>query len=235
MKSNVSARALAGLGLVVAFVALFFEPKGNIGVTARTINGHSTFDAGSNPIALVVSFVMAGVYILIFRMKDGKERRFETAGIWRRFGAFLVDFLFSMLIVSPWLALISLEVEARRTGVFAWTVHRDYLADGDTSLTLMSVAFAFLFVLAYFTAPVYLASQSPGAALLGIAFRYDTGKRPSLARAVGRELLGYLALCGCFISVPLALSNPEKRMWHDLATHTRVVKWLPSASQEDGE
>jgi uncharacterized RDD family membrane protein YckC len=226
MSSRAPVKLIAAIMFAMALGQLFFESPANIGVRTETINGHSTFDAASNPIALIVSLVLAGAYMWILQVDSGSERQYVTAGLWRRLGAFLVDFILAMLIFSPWLSLMVLLIESSNTGIFTWSVHRDYLENGDTLLTLVCVAVGFLFCLAYFSIPVYFVRQSPGAALLGIGLRYAPQKAPSFWRAIGRVVLGYIAICGWIFSIPLALKDPEKKMWHDVAAGTRVVKWV---------
>ena len=47
----------------------------------------------------------------------------------------------------------------------------------------------------------------------------------TLMRALGRVLLSFVALVLWIVSVPMALFDPERRMWQDQAFGTRVVQW----------
>jgi uncharacterized RDD family membrane protein YckC len=137
----------------------------------------------------------------------------------------MADLLFAIVMVMPWVGLVALLVEAEHTGHFTWVVQRQPAQDGDALLSSILVLPGILLMLFYFALPPYLKSATPGSVLCGIAVRHDAGERLSFLRSLGRTVLGYLALCGCFISAPMALSNPEKRMWQDKVFGTRVVQW----------
>jgi len=219
------AKLVVAAALALTFVVSCGFSSHGTGVSYHSVNGYSGYNASSDPVLLLLSLFIIGLYAWVLRLPMEESRGFVTAGIWLRFWAAAVDFLFATLMLMPWLGLIALLVEAGHTGHFAWTVQRQPAQDGDGLLSFMLVLPGMLSLLVYFALPLYLKRATPGSILCGIAVRYDTGKRPSFISSLGRTALGYVALCGCFISIPMALSNSEKRMWQDKAFGTRVVQW----------
>ncbi len=125
---------------------------------------------------------------------------------------------------TPSAAYTRRMLEAVRTGTFVWSVHRPP-TDGDVIIGIMLIVPYMLGLLLYFAWPQYRARPSPGDLLLGIRVTQTRPRPLSLSNAMGRVLLGMLAFSAWFITVPLALADPEKRMWQDKAYGTRVVKW----------
>ena len=223
MKQSSIARCAVAATFVLEYMALSFADGAQ--VNATSINGVSSYKASSNPACLAVSLVILAVYIWVVCLPPNAGRPFVTAGIWRRFWAWLADVFIGLFVLTPWSGLIALLVEAAHTGHFAWSVQRQPALDGDMALGVMLVLPAMALLLAYFALPLTRQRATPGSLLLGIAVRYDSGRPPSFWGAMGRVFLAYIALCGWFISVPMALFNPEKRMWQDKTFGTRVVRW----------
>lgn len=225
MKRTSLPRYVVGGALILSFLAVQLSGGGGVQVHTSTVNSVSTYQASSSPILLVLSLVILTLYVWILRLPPGDGRAFFTAGLWRRFWAFMVDFMLSALITTPWIGFIALAMEAAHTGHFAWAVQREPALDGDWQISSILVLAGVVTEFIYFALPLYLRCATPGYVLLGIAMRYDSAKPSSLLGVLGRTLLASIALCCCVISVPMALSDPEKRMWQDQACGTRVVKW----------
>jgi len=223
MRASTLTRSIIGACLVLALVVMHFAPD-NVGVSYASVDGISTYRADSDLVSLLLSPMLVVLYIWVLRLPAVEGANFVTAGLWRRFWSFLVDLLFAMLIAIPWAGLIALVIEAARTGHFVWSVQRQPALDGDGWVAFGTVLPSMIWFLMYFVMPQRLLRASPGSVLLGIQVRYDTG-RPSLRRAIGRTMLSFVALAGCYISAPMALANPEKRMWQDKAVDSRVVQW----------
>lgn len=185
----------------------------------------STYEIISDPIVLVISIGFLGLYVWILRRPFRTDRGFRTAGLLRRFWAFVIDYFLAALIVMPWTTLISLLIEAVRTGYFSWIVQRESLP-GDGWLMFMLFILDVVGMLTYFALPQRYMRATPGSTFLGITVLYDSGKPPSLLVAFTRSVLGYIALCLFPLSVPLALSNTDKQMWQDIRCGTRVVQWI---------
>jgi hypothetical protein len=142
--------------------------------------------------------------------------------MWRRFFAFYIDFLFAVLMSACWMGFTELSIEAARTGVFSWSIHRRP-TDWDIALGWILLLPYITAILVYFAWPQHRGRQSPGDLLLGIGLKYD--KPLSLSQAVGRVLLGLMALSAWIVTVPLALTDSQKRMWQDKSYGTRMVQW----------
>lgn len=225
MKQAAFPRYVVGGALILVFVAMLFADAHGAQLSTSDIDGVATYRASSDPVMLVSSLGILALYIWVLRLPASEGRSFETAGIWRRFWAFLVDFLMSMLLTTPWIGLVGLLVEAHITGYFTWHVERSPALDRDWQLGLTLIPFGIAAELAYFILPQWRMRASPGSVLLGIAVRPDPGKPLSFFAALGRTLLGFIALCGWVVAVPMALFDEEKRMWQDQAFGTRVVRW----------
>jgi uncharacterized RDD family membrane protein YckC len=225
VKQTTLSRYVVGAALVLTLVMLYGLSPVELGVGYQFVNGVDSYSAGSGPLHLLLSPLIIGLYVWILRTPLQDGRSFVAAGLWRRFWAFVADFMFGMFVLMPWIGLIALLAEAGRTGHFTWTLHRQPALEGDGDLAGMLVLSAILLLLGFFILPLRLRRATPGCVLLGIAVRYDSGKPPSVLGALGRTFLAYMALGGCFISAPMALSDPGKRMWQDKACDSRVVQW----------
>ncbi len=219
------ARYVVGAALIVTLVTSCTLSSHGASVGYNSVNGDTSYAASSDPVLLLLSPLLIAMYLWILRRPPVVGRSFVTAGIWRRLWAFLADFLFAMLMVTPWMGLIALLVEAHHTGHFDWVVHRQPAQDGDGTLVSLLLLPCMVLLLSYFALPLSFGRATPGSVLLGIAVRPDSGRPLPFLTALGRTALSYVAVCGCFISIPMALSNPEKRMWQDKACGTHVVQW----------
>jgi len=222
MKQSTVSRSVVASIIVLEYLALYFS--NGAAVETTSINGVSSYQASSAPALLGVSIIILAVYVWVLRMPSDTGRQFVTAGIWRLFWAFFADFFIGLSALGPWIGLIALLIEARSTGHFAWSVQRP-AADGDMQVGAILVLPTMVLLLAYFALPLTRQRSTLGSLLLGITVRYESSRSPSFWGAMGRIFLAYIALCFWFISVPMALSNPEKRMWQDKIFGTRVVQW----------
>ncbi len=224
MKQTLLARCVVGAVVLLALAALYLPASGVDFLEGAEASSAAGYDSGSSPIALLVSFGIFALYVWVMRLPVDPMRRSVSAGMWRRFLAFYVDFMFGMLMVAPWAGLIAVAVEAIHTGTFAWSIHRDEATSADFMLSFGLVLPAMAALLMYFAWPQHRGNPSPGALLFGIWLKCD--KPLSLSSAAGRVVLGLLALSAGLITVPMALADPEKRMWQDKSFRTRVVRWI---------
>jgi uncharacterized RDD family membrane protein YckC len=225
MKRAALVRYVVGAVLVLTLVTSCTLSSHGASVGYHSVNGDTSYGASSDPALLLISPLLIALYLWVLRQPPGERQGFVTAGIWRRLWAFLVDFLFAMFAITPWMGLIALLVEAGHTGHFDWVVQRQPAHDGDGALAALLLLPCMVVLLSYFALPLYLGRPTPGTVLLGIAVRADSGRPLPFFVALGRTALSYAAVCGCFISIPMALFDPEKRMWQDKAFGTRVVQW----------
>lgn len=157
----------------------------------------------ANLLALVISSILIVVYIWILLHRESGSPTPAAAGLWGRLWAFFADFMIAGGIIWPLPAYLT-------------AMHEDWRKTVLVNLILLT---------SYFILPQYLVSRSPGSVLQGIGLKYDSGKEPSFLAALGRVVLSYITLGLWVVSVPMATSDSEKRMWQDKVFGTRVVQW----------
>lgn len=69
--------------------------------------------------------------------------------------------------------------------------------------------------------------QTLGMRAWRIRLQFDAGTRPGWGLLALRFGMLLLALAPALIGVLWALFDPQRRMWHDIATHSRVVDATP--------
>ncbi len=143
-------------------------------------------------------------------------------GLFKRFIAFLIDFLLNLIVVVAVSALVSLLVEGIRTGRFAWSFARFHRVSTDIiieSILIMSI----MGLLVLFALPVYRQRQSLGQAITG--YVVISGKeRVSLFKALLRCILSFISCALFFVSCPMVWFRKDRRMWHDLLFNTYPCK-----------
>ena len=179
------------------------------------------------PAALAASVAALIVYLVALTGSDRYAASSDVAGLLRRFGAFLLDFLLCGLLVIPVSASLALLLEGAVTGAFAFSVRRDEALPHDIAghaLVLVNM----VVVLVLFALPLARQRRSAGAILCNLSV--VPAAPLGLERACLRTLLGFVTLAAALISVPMALSRADKRLWHDLAFDTpAVIARSPSA------
>jgi len=149
----------------------------------------------------------------------------KVVGVWRRFGAFFLDFALVLLIVSPVAALPLLVAEASYTNTFHWSFHRHFARPTDVMYLMPSIGAALLALFFYFYQHALVGRQTIGQYVLA----YKVTKSAGAARAPNwalRVILSFCGLCMWPISVVLALLNPQKNFWWDSVTGSSVVRVL---------
>ena len=224
MNQRTLARCAVGAVTLLQVIALSLP-----GTDAGPYEGISAtdtgFQAGSHPLGPVVALTVFALYLWVLHLPQEPPRHFIAASLWRKPLAIVTDLLLAIWLVAPWSGFIAISVEALRSGYFAWQVHRDHATDADFLLSSLLVFCSLLCLLLYYAWAQHRGRPTPGDLLLGIELKYRDEQPLSLWRALGRVSLGYIAMCACFVSVPMALRDPEKRMWQDKAFGTRVVQW----------
>lgn len=157
-------------------------------------NGNASISAGSHPAELFWAAVAIALFILLMLRKPGTI----TEGIptvKRRVLAFLIDFWFSLSVLSSVGALIPLWLEAMRTGHFVWHFHRTYSANTDGLAALASLVFMALMVL-YFAFPLTRGRQTVGYFIVGlkVAPPYGIEGRFTFKTALLRTFYAFVGL-----------------------------------------
>jgi uncharacterized RDD family membrane protein YckC len=138
------------------------------------------------------------------------------AGVWIRFAALLLDFLFMSAVFFPvtrWVKGVWLMMPSDHRWSVGW-LFSDPLC----------VAF-FVVIVFYFILLEGLAGATPGKWILGLRVIESGGDRPGLGRAAIRNLLrlvdGLPALN--ILGVVLIATSPEKARFGDRVAGTRVI------------
>ena len=182
-------------------------------------NGTTSISAGSHPGVLLWAVTAIALFAVVMVRKPSKVTE-GVPTVKRRILAFLIDFWFSLIVVSSVGALIPLWLEAMRTGHFVWQFHRNYSTPTDTVAVLASLIFMVLMVL-YFAFPLMRGRQTIGYFILRLKLAPPFGVegRFTLKAALVRT---YYALGG--ISIFRSWSRDEQgRTWYDRKTNTTVV------------
>jgi uncharacterized RDD family membrane protein YckC len=140
----------------------------------------------------------------------------ESAGLWRRFAARLVDCFLGVLVWS--LAAMWLVVAA-------WGVRRSPLELRDAALLALAViALGVALHVVYHVAFVGGCGQTPGKMALGIAVVRRDGARAGYGRAMVRCFGGMLAVLTLGLASLAVLFTRERRGLADWLAGTRVVR-----------
>lgn len=140
----------------------------------------------------------------------------ESAGLWRRFAARLVDCFLGVLVWS--LAAMWLVVAA-------WGVRRSPLELRDAALLALAViALGVALHVVYHVAFVGGCGQTPGKMALGIAVVRRDGARAGYGRAIVRCVGGMLAVLTLGLASLPVLFTRERRGLADWLAGTRVVR-----------
>jgi hypothetical protein len=206
--------------VIVAFVAAGWASDGNIGASSECINGRCIVSAFSSWLAVVTAFGLAS-FMCIYRQRQCPPDPSRVVGVWRRFGSFLVDFSFVLMIVSPLAALPILAVEAKYAGTFQWSFAREYSRPTDSLYFSLGVLACFAALFLYFYQHARLGRPTVGQYVLSYRVVPSSGGKPSYAL---RVLLSFVGLCMWPVSTILASRNSHKAFWWDGATKTEVVR-----------
>jgi len=209
------------LTTLLLFYCTTYFSGGNAGITSHCYNG-DCFVMASTSLFSIVCGVILGLYAILFpRQKSISDKPLEV-GIWRRFGAFLVDFIVVLTVATPLLTLPLILAEYYETGIFAWSFQRDFSRTTDNVIIIPS-ALSFFFFLSFYFYKFHMTGQPTlGQYILG--FRV-TGNDNDVKKgeAASRVVLSFVGLCIWPISVLHALYN-GKEFWWDEFSNTKVER-----------
>ncbi|MET1257458.1 RDD family protein [Aliikangiella maris] len=162
-------------------------------------------------------------FLCFYPQQKSSHDRTEIVGVWRRLGAFYLDFMIVLIGITPLLALPLLIQESSYTGQFVWSFEREFSRSTDSNYILPGVGLAFWFLFYYFYKHPKSGRQTIGQYVLGYKVVSNTDE-PSDAEFGVRVFYSYIGLCAGPISLYLALKNPDKAFWWDSATNTKVIR-----------
>ncbi len=192
---------------------------GEVGFSYHCINNACIVSASSSLFGILFGITFA-IFALLFKQQNTLKSP-ETVGVWRRFGAFIIDYGAVLMVLSPITSLPVLVIEAIHTGKFQWVFYRDYARDTDWIFGLL-VFSMFFFVVFYFYKHPALSRQTLGEYVAGYKIiPADEAKKASYLK---RVFWSFLGMCILPVSVILALRNKQKQFWWDDACNTKAMK-----------
>lgn len=195
---------------------------GSAGVSSECVNGRCMVSASSSLYGIICGIILA-LFTLLFPRNQFVENTVGVVGLWRRFGAFFIDFIVVLTIVTPIAALPILVTESSYIGTFQWAFSRDFSRASDNYYILPTVLGIFVILFFYFYHQVKNGQQTLGQYVLNykVSSTTQSGKVPQYAK---RIFFSYIGLCAWPISVILALRSDNKACWWDKTTNTKLVK-----------
>ena len=140
----------------------------------------------------------------------------------RRIVAFLIDFWFSLSILSAVGAVVPLLLEAGRTGHFEWHFQRNYSANTDGFAALWSLLSMAMLII-YFAFPLTRGRQTVGCFIMRVKVAPPFGKdgRFTFRAAIVRTFYAFVGLCS--IATRKLDRDEQGRTWYDRTTNCTVV------------
>jgi uncharacterized RDD family membrane protein YckC len=211
----------------LGFVGLSFAPEyvfdiPLVGDSIASKNGSVSVSAGSHPAVLL--WATAALVIFVVLMLRGT--RTVTAAVpklRRRISAFLIDFWFSLTMLSAIWALIPLCLEANRTGKFQWYFKRDYLVSTDNQFVIPGVFAYMALMFLYFAFPLIRGKQTVGCFIMRLQVLPPFGDRGrfTLRQALRRTFYEFFGLSNVLFGGWKV--DSEGRTWCDRETNCSVV------------
>jgi len=208
---------LVGLSIVI----IHFFDVGQVGDSMQWNDGNVAISAGSHPAMLLWTAIAIALFIVLMVRKPNAV----TTGVptrKRRVFAFVIDFWFSLLILSSVGALIPLWIEAERTGHFMWHFQRNYSVTSDGLSAVLTLLVMALMIL-YFAFPLTRGRQTVGYFIMQLRVTPPFGDegRFTLRAALKRTFYAFIGLTS------LLTRNWDRdeqgRTWYDRRTACTVV------------
>jgi uncharacterized RDD family membrane protein YckC len=216
------ASVVASLLLEAVTQYIYFPGKG-IGATAQWKNGAATVAASSSPLSVTWS----ALGVLLFVVLIVGRQQVKISGIpawWRRVLASCVDFYFFVLTVAPISALLDLELEARRTGHFAWHFDRAYVVETDVVVGVPMVLLCLALLFLYFVFPLTRGRQTVGCFVMKTKVTPPFGDQGLFTWRTAARRTWYEVQGICRLTLLLRPKrDAEGNTWYDIESDCRVV------------
>ena len=226
LERKMNAKDLRWVFLLIAMALLvwsYIPDQPTIGASAEWINGDYHFAGGTNPWAVLLAALIVGLYLLLqFSQVDGPGQ--PLPGVFRRFVAFWLDFILAFMAMAPILGIVPTLMEWRRTGEFAWNFERDTPAPYDWWVSGILVLVMFAGLAFYNAWPIIRRRPSPGTCIMGYQIVADEGVQLTLAKAMLRTLLGFIAVCSAYLAPFIFRDRKNGKFWLDRVFGTRAIK-----------
>jgi hypothetical protein len=207
--------------VVLVVVSTIGEPA-TIGISTEVSEGQYRFSAGTDPAFLALALVILALYLLLMFMPAtilGKP----LPGLWPRFCAFWLDFIFAMTAIGALVGMVPAVIEWRRTGIFEWHFERTVPMASDQWMSALGFLAGILGLVVFFAFPLIRSRPTPGGCVAGYLVIADGGTTITPRTAVLRTLLGFVALCGAYVAPFIGRDRKKGKFWLDKVFGTRAM------------
>jgi len=215
-------RRIAGLGLALSLICVYFFGGGEIGFSVEQHDQKTVVAAGTHPILLV--WAALGIWFFYALLHwDSNAESIGVPSLARRFLSFMIDFYFSVIILGSIEALVPLFFEARRTGRFVWHFTREYSVRSDGTYGTLLVFLGMGLLVFYFAWPMIRGKQTVGCYMMRtVLVSHDAERRVfGWSRAVTRLFYETTGLCFWPYTLWKGLDR-SGRTWYDRASQCDV-------------
>ena len=182
--------------------------------SSYSCKGDECVVSGSSSLGSVL--ISLGIIVFLLARSDQSKgvNLSAVVGVWRRLGAFYIDFALVLLVVAPIATLPLLIAEASHSGGFEWSFIRKYARPSDGLLAHSAVFATFGALYLYFFYHPLKEKQTVGEYILGykIVAEPSSGLSPSFGL---RPIVSFIGLCALPASLYFALRKDDKRFWWD--------------------
>ena len=207
--------------IAVSFYAITHFSGGNVGMSSQCINDQCIISVSSSLLSVVFGLFFA-LFVLFFKQCKHTTDIENVVGVWRRFGAFFIDYAAVLLALSPVMSLPLLISEANHTGNFQWSFYREFSRDSDQIFLLPAILGIFICLILYFYKYSIVERQTLGEYISGYKIvPTNENETPSYLK---RVFLSFIGLCIWPISIIFALRNETKQFWWDNSCNTHAVR-----------
>jgi len=215
---------LAGYATLL-LIAMVVRSDDLIGVNLSWGNGEYSYRAGSAPWAVAFAIVGIGLYVALTVGRVDASAR-PLPDLFRRWAAGMTDFVTAMMVWGPFIGLVALAAEYKRTGAFDWLIERQEYQPGDWLAAVVPVLLLMFVALpAYFALAWRLGKPTPGSCIFGFRILPDEGSRLPFWKAWCRAMLGAISLLGwpCWILAYWVVRDKDRRkFWLDVIFKTHA-------------
>ena len=215
---RLTAVVLVGLSFVILHIFKIRE----VGTFAQVSDGKAVVSVGSHP-AIIVWDAVAMLLFLTLMLRNTNSTVIGIPSRGRRIASFMIDFWFSLLTLSGIGALVSLTLEAARTGRFVWHFQRPDAVGTDIVLGFLNVWIFLTLMVLYFVFPLTRGRQTVGCFIMRVKTTppFGDGGRFTFWAALRRTFYEFRGLTS-------VLSRDWKRdidgrTWYDIETNCTVV------------
>ena len=215
-------RGTMAVWILLSFVLPYVFSIGDVGFSAQWKNGKSQVSASSHPVFLVWSVIGAALFLLLMNVTT-IESPAGIPSMKRRFLAFLIDFWFSLMVLTSLEGMLPLWLEGVRTGHFSWQFERDYSVPSDAFILFPLVLSTMSLMLLYFVWPLTKGKQTVGGFILRLRVAPPFGNRGAFTfrEAVRRIWFEFRGIS------PFSWLKQGRdslgRTWYDRETNCQVI------------